>query len=35
MDELVAHTSDGGIEFALAWPVGGRISQGPRRPEEA
>ena len=28
MDELVAHTSDGDIEFALAWPVGGPDQSG-------
>ena len=28
MDQLVAHTSDGDIEFALAWPVGGSNQSG-------
>ena len=28
MDELVAHTSDGDIEFALAWPVEGSNQSG-------
>ena len=28
MDELVAHTSDGDIEFVLAWPVGGLNQSG-------